>query len=197
MTDANGEFAVTLLPAGAYRIEAAAAGYWTSTREVALLVNQKINIDLPLLPEKFIEQVNVSASAGLLKAESAALSTVIQNRAIVNLPLDGRNFYELPLLVPGVATAAQGSGFWADYGSRFSATSFFSCFLGSSNKSLRSIFGSNATMKNPMAISSQLWSPQRTSDFGSGLKGLLAELSNHSVASTRVPLGRILGEAGW
>jgi len=108
-TDANGEFTVTLLPAGVYRIEAAAAGYRTSTREVTLLVNQEINIDLPLLPEKSIEQVNVTAYAGLLKTESAALSTVIQNREIVNLPLDGRNSYELALLVPGVAPAAQGS----------------------------------------------------------------------------------------
>jgi len=43
----------------------------------------------------------------LIKTDSATLSTVIENREVRNLPLDGRNFYELTLLVPGSAPAAQ------------------------------------------------------------------------------------------
>src|SRR4029077_17606292 len=41
--------------------------------------------------------------------DSAALGTVIDNRSITGLPLDGRNFYELALLIPGAAPAAPGS----------------------------------------------------------------------------------------
>ncbi len=108
-TDSNGEFAVTLLPAGAYRVEADSAGFRKSTRKVTLLVDQEVNIEIPLLPEKSGEHIDVTAEAGLLKTESATLSTVIQNREILNLPLDGRNFYELTLLLPGSASAAQGS----------------------------------------------------------------------------------------
>ena len=44
-----------------------------------------------------------------LKKDSASIGTVIENRQVVGLPLDGRNFYELTLLVPGAAPAAQGS----------------------------------------------------------------------------------------
>ncbi len=44
-----------------------------------------------------------------LKKESASLGTVIENRQVSGLPLDGRNFYELTLLVPGAAPAAPGS----------------------------------------------------------------------------------------
>jgi len=106
---ANGEFVVTLLPAGRYRVEATKTGYQKSTRTVDLLVNQEISIDTPLLPERSTERVDVTSEAGLVKTESAALSTVTQNREIRNLPLDGRNFYELTLLAPGVAPAAQGS----------------------------------------------------------------------------------------
>ena len=108
-TGANGEFVVTLLPAGTYRVEASVAGYRKSSRTVVLQVNQEIDIEIPLLPEKSGERVEVTAEVGLLKTESATLSTVIQNREIRNLPLDGRNFYELTLLVPGSAPAAQGS----------------------------------------------------------------------------------------
>ncbi len=107
--DSNGEFAVALLPAGAYRIEASSPNYRKSIRNVLLLVNQEINIEMPLLAETSSEQIIVTAQAGLLKTESATQSEVIQNRAIVNLPLDGRNFYELTLLVPGAVPPAQGS----------------------------------------------------------------------------------------
>jgi hypothetical protein len=44
-----------------------------------------------------------------VKEDSAAIGTVIENRQVAGLPLDGRNFYELSLLVPGAVPAAQGS----------------------------------------------------------------------------------------
>src|SRR5580704_8190739 len=43
-TDANGEFAITALPAGVYRVEADSAGYRKSTRKVTLLVDQEVNL---------------------------------------------------------------------------------------------------------------------------------------------------------
>jgi len=108
-TSANGEFAATLLPAGRYYVETSVAGYRQFSCVVALLINQEIHIEIPLLPEKSVERVEVSGEAGLLKTESATLTTVIQNREIRSLPLDGRNVYELTLLAPGLAPAAQGS----------------------------------------------------------------------------------------
>ncbi len=108
-TGANGEFMVTMLPPGTYRVEASVAGYRKSSRTVMLLVDQEVDIRIPLLPEKSVERVEVTSAAGLLKTDSATLNTVIQNREILDLPLDGRNFYELALLAPGSASAAQGS----------------------------------------------------------------------------------------
>src|SRR5438552_5998260 len=108
-TSATGEFAATLLRAGTYRVEASVAGYRKSSRTVVLLVDQEIDLEIPLLPARSVERIEVSGEAGLLKTESATLSTVIQTREIRNLPLDGRNFYELTLLVPCSAPAAQGS----------------------------------------------------------------------------------------
>ena len=44
-----------------------------------------------------------------LKKDSAAVGTVIENTQVIGLPLDGRNFYELSLLVPGAVPPAPGS----------------------------------------------------------------------------------------
>src|ERR1022692_1209175 len=92
-TGSNGEFSVALLPVGAYRVEASGAGYRTSTRPIVLFVDQEVNIDIPLLPEKSSERIQVTGEAGLLKTESASLGTVVPNRQVQNSPLDGRNFY--------------------------------------------------------------------------------------------------------
>src|SRR2546425_4739056 len=72
-TGANGEFVVTLLPVGTYRVEASVAGYRKSSRTVVLQVNQEIDIEIPLLPEKSGERVEVTAEVSLLKTESATL----------------------------------------------------------------------------------------------------------------------------
>jgi hypothetical protein len=105
----DGEFLVTLLPAGVYRVKATGSGYRPTSRTITLLVNQEVYVELPLLAATSRESVEVAGVAEVPKSESATLSTVIPNREIRNLPLDGRNFYELVLLVPGAAPAAQGS----------------------------------------------------------------------------------------
>ncbi len=108
-TDAAGEFLFTLLPTGAYRLEAERSGYRKHVQTLTLQVNQEFRIDVPLLPGSMSEQVVVTAPRGLLRTDAATLSTVIENRQILGLPLDGRNFFELSLLVPGAAPAAPGS----------------------------------------------------------------------------------------
>ena len=55
------------------------------------------------------DPATVDIYAGDLKKDSSSIGTVIENRQVVGLPLDGRNFYELTLLVPGAAPAAPGS----------------------------------------------------------------------------------------
>jgi hypothetical protein len=55
------------------------------------------------------ETIEVAGIAPLVRPASPAMGGVIDNRQILGLPLDGRNFYQLSLLLPGVAPPAQGS----------------------------------------------------------------------------------------
>jgi hypothetical protein len=107
-TNSHGEFTVAGLLPGKYRVDAEVKGFSKYGRIVTLEVDQEIRIDIELqAPGR--ESVEVTAAPALIRADSSALGGVIENRMIVGLPLDGRNFYELSLLLPGVAPSAQGS----------------------------------------------------------------------------------------
>ena len=109
LTDSQGGFTISNLPPGAYRIEAEREGYRQQVQQLTLQLNQELQIEIPLVAGQRTETVEVTAVAGLLRTETAALGGVIDNRQITGLPLDGRDFFELSLLLPGVAPAAPGS----------------------------------------------------------------------------------------
>jgi hypothetical protein len=107
-TSDDGEFAFSLLSPGLYRVESQLQGFQKYTYEIQLQVNQDVRLDVELDPKLVEPPVTITAPAEL-KKDSASLGTVIENRQVTNLPLDGRNFLELTLLVPGAAPAAPGS----------------------------------------------------------------------------------------
>lgn len=108
-TDSRGDFAAILLPPGPYRIEAERDGFRKHSQDIRLETNQEVRIEIPLLPGRLSEEVIVSGISPLLRTETSAVGGVIDNRFVLGLPLDGRNFYELSLLLPGVNPPAQGS----------------------------------------------------------------------------------------
>ena len=112
--DADGEYTISSLPAGSYRIQVSSTNFVPYTYDsFVLTVNQVLRLDVTLtVAGPNVDENMIVASFGTeLKKDSASLGTVIENRQISGLPLDGRNFYELNLLVPGAAPAAGGSSF--------------------------------------------------------------------------------------
>ena len=106
-TDAHGEFFFAAVPPGEYSLVATSVGAKVG-RTITLDINQQINIELPL----FISDnslVMVEAASPMLRTETSTYGGVIDNRTITGVPLDGRNFYNLSLLLPGVQPPAQGS----------------------------------------------------------------------------------------
>jgi outer membrane receptor protein involved in Fe transport len=109
LTDSEGGFTISNLPPGDYRIEAEREGYRKQVQQLTLQLNQEMQLEIPLVAGQRTDTVEVTAAPGLLRTETAALGGVIDNRQITGLPLDGRDFFELSLLLPGVVPAAPGS----------------------------------------------------------------------------------------
>ncbi len=108
-TDSNGRFAITSLPSGEYEVTVEAASFNTHKEKIEVFVNQEQRLDVNLHVGTLTPQIVESPFTELLKKDSASLGSVIENRQITGLPLDGRNFYDLSLLVPGAVPPAPGS----------------------------------------------------------------------------------------
>jgi hypothetical protein len=105
----DGEFIISSLPPGSYRLEVEQAAYKKHAQYLGLQVNQELRVNVTLDVGSIAEEVVVTAPQTQLKKDSPAIGTVIENHQITGLPLDGRNFLELSLLVPGAVPAAPGS----------------------------------------------------------------------------------------
>ncbi|MFN8008981.1 MAG: TonB-dependent receptor [Terriglobia bacterium] len=108
-TNAAGEFILPTLGIGAYRLEVEQTGYKKYVHRFDLSVNQDLRLTVALEVGSLQESVAVSAPNAPLHQDSISLGSVVQNAQVSNLPLDGRNFLELSLLLPGAVPAAPGS----------------------------------------------------------------------------------------
>jgi hypothetical protein len=109
--DQRGECTFSLLAPGKYRLEAEHPGFKKIKQEFELSVNQQLRLKT-VLPLGQLEQIithGEETATQYINEETPALGTIIENRKVRNLPLDGRNFFELSLLVPGALPAAQGT----------------------------------------------------------------------------------------
>jgi len=107
--DSNGNYAISSLPAGSYELNAEYPNFQKFSQLIELHVNQEERVDPQLeVSGPDLVPINTTDDAEM-KRDTPSLGTVIENRQITNLPLDGRNFYELSLLVPGAVPPAPGS----------------------------------------------------------------------------------------
>lgn len=93
---------VTVIP-GQYRIEVEKQGFKRVTREpVVVEVQQSIRIDVAMQVGMVSEVLTVTAATPLLQSETSSLGQVVEQRKANELPLNGRNIYNLAALSPGV-----------------------------------------------------------------------------------------------
>jgi hypothetical protein len=109
VTDTRGAFLISALAPGSYWLVVERMGFQKHSRRLTLAVDQELSLELALIAGNHVDTIEVTATRIAVKTDSAALGTAVENRNITGLPLDGRNFYELALLLPGAAPAAPGS----------------------------------------------------------------------------------------
>jgi hypothetical protein len=102
-TNGAGEYYLGNLPPGAYRIEVEKPGFNKLVRPgVVLHVQDALEINLEMKVGPASETVTVEGDAPLLHTTDATVSTLIENRFVENMPLNGRSFSALIDLTPGV-----------------------------------------------------------------------------------------------
>jgi len=111
-TDAAGSFRSIPLRTGTYSIAVEAAGFKKLLRRgVTLRIQDEIRLDLLLELGATADQITVTADAGLLQTTEASRGQVIENKKIVDLPLNGRDYLQLALLTAGTNVPPPGSRF--------------------------------------------------------------------------------------
>src|SRR5688572_15514585 len=101
VSDADGRFSIPMLPPGTYAADVQLAGFspWRADA-ITLRVGQDQQLDVQLRLGQVQEAVNVSEAARVV---TTAVDSVLDAATIETLPLNGRNFLELALLVAGNA----------------------------------------------------------------------------------------------
>jgi hypothetical protein len=101
-TNQDGYFTVPLLLPGEYKVMVEQKGFKPIARSgVVLEVDQRAELNFVLQVGSVTEQIEVSAAVSLLNTVEGSQGQVIENRRIVELPLNGRNYEELALLSAG------------------------------------------------------------------------------------------------
>jgi hypothetical protein len=107
-TDNDGNYQLAALPPGVYSVEVRVQGFKTQvadqvTLEVAKTAVQNFQLDVGAISE----QVLVSSDVPVIETATTSVGTVINQRTVQEIPLNGRHFVDLGLLIPGSVTPPQ------------------------------------------------------------------------------------------
>lgn len=113
----DGFFQAMYLQPGKYRVTVSRAGFKRSVREgVALQVEGRVRLDFQLELGDAASTVNVTAEAPLVESDTAALGQVVSTRSVQELPIRGRNIFDLVGLTAGVQVNPRAIGSTASTG---------------------------------------------------------------------------------
>ncbi|HEY2019492.1 MAG TPA: TonB-dependent receptor [Bryobacteraceae bacterium] len=111
LSNEAGVYAFPSLAPGIYTLKAEKSGFKSVVlNQIEIHVQQAATIDFELQVGQVTDSIEVHAGIDLLTSDNATVGTVIENRRIVELPLNGRNYLQLVSLSPNVSTGFAGQG---------------------------------------------------------------------------------------
>src|SRR5438876_8731473 len=110
-TDEGGQYTVPDLTLGNYEADAQLQGFQTEVRSgITLTVGRSAVVNFALKVGQVSDKVTITEEAPLVESTTAAMSSLIDERTIRDLPMNGRSWDNLALLQPGVVSVGAGQG---------------------------------------------------------------------------------------
>ncbi|MBI4481547.1 MAG: TonB-dependent receptor [Acidobacteria bacterium] len=125
VTDEHGRYIISQLALGNYEVQAELPGFQTGIRTgIRLTLGREAIVDFTLAVGEITEKIVVTGEAPLVDTARSAISGLVEEKTIRDLPLNGRSFDQLALLHPGVTSSRQsGKGaILVGFGSFFSVS---------------------------------------------------------------------------
>src|SRR2546422_208731 len=108
-TDEGGRYAAPNLTLGDYEVQAELPGFQTEVRSgITLTVGRTAVVNFALKVGQVSDKVTITEEAPLVESTTSAMSSLVDERTIRELPLNGRSYDQLALLQPGVVTVGAG-----------------------------------------------------------------------------------------
>jgi carboxypeptidase family protein len=111
VTTGSGDYLFPDVPPGIYNIEATHQGFKAAeSKNVEVQVQQALRQDFTMAVGQVTQTITVAATGAMLQVENATLGTVVENQAVNELPLNGRNYLSLVALSSNANTLSSPSG---------------------------------------------------------------------------------------
>src|SRR5271165_3216230 len=104
VTDSSGIYVVPSLAVGTYRVEVKAAGMQTTAANVEVSVASVTRQDFNVSVASSTQTIEIAATAPVIDTSTASVGGVVNQKTVQEIPLNGRHFVDLALLIPGSVT---------------------------------------------------------------------------------------------
>jgi len=179
ITNSNGAFEFVNVRLGVYVVQVEMPGFQSaSTEPFDLRTNARQRVDVILTVGQVSESVTVSGSAALLETDNSSRGQVVTTRQITELPLNGRSYADLALMVPGVASSQLNNRTQYAREASFNVNGLLSTF----NNFLLDGIDNNAYSRTNQGFSNQIAQPSPDA-----LAEFKLETNNYSAEYGRAP----------
>ncbi len=107
VSDAGGDYLTPSLAPGLYRIETRLTGFGDQSRDIEVEVARTSVVNIRLTVGPVAESVSVVGASPVIETATTSVGQVISQRTVQEIPLNGRHFVDLGLLIPGSVTPPQ------------------------------------------------------------------------------------------